>query len=135
MNKMPSSLTSIQSPDGNYAVQKHDDYGEIGMGSPAFGHLTIKGAEGQLPERLYGEAIVFSPDSRFVALEELVETRPFRTKLIVVELPRCRIFTVRLQPLGTATPLRWDSPTRLVYAIWSAGGARETLEWDAQGRQ
>jgi hypothetical protein len=121
----------IQSPDGKYSVEKHDDYGEIGMGSPLFGHATINGGEGQLPDRLYGEDIIFSPDSRFVALEELLETTPFGTKLIAVELPGGKIFTVRAQPKGRATPLRWDSATRLVYRTWSIGGARETLTWDA----
>jgi hypothetical protein len=126
-----STFADIPSPSGRYSVERHDDYGEIGMGSPAFGHLTIHGVESQLPDRLYGEAVVFSPDSRFVALEELFETTPFRTKLIVVELPRCKIFTVRVQPQGTVTPVRWDSPTRLVYSARSVGSARECLEWDA----
>ncbi len=126
-----SALATIQSPGGKYSVEKHDDFGEIGMGSPCFGHITIHGAKGQPPDRLYGDAIVFSPDSRFVALEELFETTPFRTKLVVVELPRCKVFTVRVQTQGTATPLRWSTPSRLVYSAWSVGVARETLEWEA----
>ena len=120
----------IQSPDGRYSVEKHD-YGEIGMGSPRFGRITIHGAKGQPPGRLYGEAVVFSPDSRFVALEELFETTPFRTKLVVVELPQCKVFTVRIQVRGTATPLRWESPTRLVFATWSLGSSGGTETWDA----
>src|SRR5439155_26452171 len=126
-----SAFATIQSPDGKYSVEQHDDFGEIGMGSPSFGHITIHGTKAQPPDRLYGEAVVFSPDSRFVALEELYETTPFRTKLVVVELPRCKVFTVRVQPQGTATPLHWATPSRLVYTIWSVGVARETLEWDA----
>jgi hypothetical protein len=126
-----STYATIQSPDAKYSVERHDDFGEIGMGSPLFGHVTIRGTEGQLPERLYGEAAVFSPDSRFVALEELFETTPFRTKLVVVELPRCKVFTVRVPPQGRATPVRWASPSRLVYTTGSVGAAAETLEWDA----
>ena len=126
-----SVFATIESPNGKYSVEQHDDFGEIGMGSPSFGHITIRGTEGQLPDRLYGEAVVFSPDSRFVALEELDQTSPFRTKLIVVELPRGRIITVRTQSQGTATPLRWATAGRLLYSTWSLGGARETLEWDA----
>ena len=101
------------------------------MGSPFFGHITIHGAEAQLPDREYGEAVVFSPDSRFVALEELFDTTPFRTKLVVVELPRCKIFTVRVQPQGRATPVTWATPSRLVYTTWSVGLGSETLEWEA----
>lgn len=114
-----------------FQYSKHEDFGEIGMGSPLFGHITLQGTEGQPPDQLYSEAVVFSPDSRFVALEELVETRPFRTKLVVLELPRCKVFTVRIQPRGRATPVRWVTPSRLVYTIWSVGGPTETLDWEA----
>jgi hypothetical protein len=126
-----STSTTIQSPDGKYAVEQQDDYGEIGMGSPAFGHITFRGADVQFRDYLFGEAVVFSPDSRFVALEQLVETRPFRTKLIAVELPRGTVHFIRLQQQGTATPQRWESPTRLVYRVWSVGSAAEVQSWDA----
>jgi hypothetical protein len=126
-----SSLATIQSPDGKYVVEKHDDYDEIGMGSPAFGHISIRGADVQFSDQLFGEAVVFSPDSRFVALEQLVETRPFRTKLITVELPRGTVHFIRLQPQGTSTPQRWESASRLIYRVWSVGSAAETQSWDA----
>ncbi len=126
-----SAFATISSPDGKYAVEQQEDFGEIGMGSPLFGHITIHGAEGHLPDREYGEAVVFSPDSRFVALEELFETAPFRTKLVVVELPRCKIFTVRVQLQGRATPVNWATPSRLVYRTWAVGLGSETLEWEA----
>ncbi len=60
-----SAFATIQSPDGKYSVEQHDDFGEIGMWSPALGHITIHSTKGQSPDRLYGEAIVFSPDSRW----------------------------------------------------------------------
>jgi hypothetical protein len=96
------------------------------MGSPRFGHVRIRGSEGNLPERLYGEVALFSPDSRFVTLEELHDTTPFRTKLIVVELRRCKIFTMGVPPEGRMTPLRWVTQTKLLYAIDS-----ERMEWSA----
>lgn len=126
-----SASTTIQSPNGKYAIERHDDYGEIGMGSPAFGHITLRGADVQFPDYLFGEVVVFSPDSRFVALEQLVGTSPFRTKLIAIELPRGTVHSIRLQPQGTATPQRWDSPTRLIYRVWSVGSAAEAQSWDA----
>lgn len=130
-----SASTTIRSPDGKYAVEQQDDYGEIGMGSPAFGHIIFQGADVQFPDDRFGEAVVFSPDSRFVALEQLVETARFRTKLIAVELPRGTIHIVRIQPQGTATPQRWESATRLVYRIWSVGSAPELQSWDAPPRK
>lgn len=121
----------LHSPDGKYSIEPHDDFGEIAMGSPSFGHITLRGTDGPLPDNLYGRTFLFSPDSRFVALEELVGARQFSTKLIVVELPHCKIFVVRLQEQGTATPLRWDSPHRLLFTTWSVGLPRETEQWDA----
>ncbi len=126
-----SMLATIQSPDEKYSVEQQNDYGEIGMCSPAFGHITFRGAEVQFPDYLFGEAVVFSPDSMFVALEQLVENRPFRTKLIAVELPRGTVHFIRLQPQGTATPDKWESATRLVYRVWSVGCAAKVQFWDA----
>ena len=126
-----STLATIQSPDGRNSIERHDDYGEIGMGSPAFGHITIHGADVQFPDCLFGESVVFSPDSRFVALEQLIEVRPFRTKLIAIELPRGTVHFIRLEPRGTATPLKWESARRLIYHVWSGSGAAEVQSWDA----
>lgn len=121
----------IQSPDGKYAVTLQDDYGEIGMGSPSFGHITFRGTNVQFPDYRFGEAVVFSPDSRFVALEQLEESRPFRTKLIAIELPRGTVYFIRLQPRGTATPLRWESATRLIYQVWPKESETGIESWDA----
>jgi hypothetical protein len=123
--------TTILSPDGKYAVELQDDYGEIGMGNPWFGHIVFRGADVQFPDYLFGEAVVFSPDSRFVALEQLEEGRPFRTKLIAVELPHGTLHFIRLQAKGTATPQAWESATRLLYRVWSVGSAMEMEFWDA----
>ena len=122
---------TIKSPDGKYTIEQSDDFGEIGMGSPEFGHITLHGATGHIPDRLFGRTVLFSPDSRFVAVEELFEAKPFRTKLLVIELPRCKMFTVQLPPQGTATPLRWDTPAKLIYTIWSIGSAPTLCDWDA----
>ena len=126
-------MTAIPSPDGKYSVLMQDDYGEIAMGSRSFGHLTITGVEASLPDQLYGDAILWSPDSRFVALEALFEVNPFRTKLVVMQLPRCKVFTVRVQPQGTVTPLRWENPTCLIYTAWSVGVPRENFQWNVPG--
>ena len=126
-----TAFAIITSPDGKYSVEQHEDFGEIGMGSPLFGHITINGTDARLSDGFYGEPVVFSPDSRFVALEELVETSPFRTRLVVVELPKGKMHLVRLQPRGTVTPLRWDGDRKLIYIEWSVGLPREQGEWIA----
>lgn len=125
------ALASIQSPDGRYSVEQHDDYGEIGMGSPSFGHITIHGTDLEFADHLFGVAVVFSPDSRFVALEKLVGTRPFRTELIVVELARNKLFIVKVQAQGTVTPKKWDGPQKLIYRSWAIGSPTEMMTWEA----
>ena len=63
--------------------------------------ISFHGVEFQFPDYLFGEAILFSPDSHFVALEQLVETTPFRTKLVTIALPRGTVHVVRIQQRGS----------------------------------
>ncbi len=65
-----STSAIVQSPDGNYSVEKQEDFGEIGMGHPASRHITLRGADVQFADFLFGESIIFSSDARFVAFEQ-----------------------------------------------------------------
>ena len=127
---MPVSQV-ITSPNGLYSVEMHDNFNEISMGNPVYGTLTLKGARGNLPEGLYGETILFSPDSRFVALEKLTHARPYQTQLIVVEFPRGLIITAAAPSEGRVTPVKWLSPETLVYSSWKLGGGPLLLEWNS----
>ena len=121
----------FNSPNGLYSVEMHDDFSEISMGSPVYGTLTLKGARGNLPEGRYGETILFSPDSRFVALEKLTHARPYQTQLIVVEFPRGLIITAAAPSEGRVTPVNWLSPKTLVYSSWRLGYGKSLIEWNA----
>ena len=72
------------------------------MGSPLFGHISLKGTNGHSSlDRLYGEAVVFSPDSRFVWLEELFETTPFFVQAHCGRIASgCKIYTVCTSAAG-----------------------------------
>ena len=121
---MPEVITS---PNGLYSVTLHDDFGEIGMGSPIYGTLTLQGAQGNLPDGPYGETILFSPDSRFLALEKL-SSAPYQTQLLVVEFPRGLVFTAAAPSEARVTPVKWLSPKTLIYS--SRSGFNECLlEW------
>ena len=121
----------VTSPNGVYSVKLHADFGEIGMGSPIYGTLTLQGVQGNLPEGLYGETILFSPDSRYVALEKLSNPRPFQTQLIIVEFPRGLIITAAAPSKGRVTPVKWLSAKTLVYSSWRLGESNSFLEWSA----
>ena|SRR5687768_7915106 len=125
---MPELITS---PNGFYSVKLHDDFGEIGMGSPIYGTLTLQGAQGNLPDGFYGETILFSPDSRFVAVEKLSSARPYQTQLLVVEFPRGLLFTAAALSEARVTPVKWLSPKTLIYS--SRSGFNECLlEWSPE---
>jgi hypothetical protein len=109
----------------------HDNFGEICMGSPIYGTLTVQGAQGNLPDGLYGETILFSPDSRFLALEKLSNPRPFRTQLIIVEFPRGLIITAAAPSEGRVAPAKWLSAKTLVYSSWRLGDTNCLLEWSS----
>jgi|SRR5688572_16659750 len=121
----------IISPNGLYSVTLHDDFGEIGMGSPIYGTLTLQGAQGNLPGGLYGETILFSPDSRFLALEKLSNPRPFQTQLIIVQFPRGLIITAAAPSEGRVIPEKWLSAKTLVYSSWRLGQSNCLLEWSS----
>jgi hypothetical protein len=77
----------VTSPDGSHAV--HIEFeGEIRFG-PTYFSISVDGRS--LRPRIFGNAILWSPDSRFVALQEWMTTDynlgP-KTKLVVIDVIR-----------------------------------------------
>jgi hypothetical protein len=86
----------IFSPNGKVYVEFGEDFGEIRMGSPEFGKIQVRRVEAEakakfrlfaqaqrkevdVGDRLFSGVVAFSPDSRFVALEQLVEDHRLRS--------------------------------------------------------
>lgn len=139
----------IISPDRRYAVQFDLNLGELRMGSPSFGPIRIidtqppqkAGFFAQLlqqhsrapgidfGERLFGETVLFSPNSNLVALEQLLTEPRLRTQLLVVDLSKWKIFFIDAPPLSTAVPMAWQSNDTLAYLISDVSGRREQRTW------
>lgn len=61
----------MKSPNGRSTVIKID-YNETRMGGPLIGRLRVEGGRAKTGEREFGEAMAFSPDSRYLAVGELI---------------------------------------------------------------
>jgi hypothetical protein len=106
----------MKSPDNKYEVQKID-YNEVRMGSPLFGSLKVKGSPVNLKGRLFGEPMCISPDSKYLAVQELnigKDGSP-NTKLVLIDLAIGNEITVRHLSGGFINPLSWESNERLEF--------------------
>jgi hypothetical protein len=118
----------MTSPDSQYEVVKHD-YGEVRMGSPAFGRIEIRGASFDTSGQEFGEPMAFSPDSRFLATELLVGTTPDpHTRAVVFDFKRRRQIIVHDQHPGFVRRFAWSPDGLLTIVSWShLAGEREHL--------
>ncbi len=100
----------MRSPNGKFEVFKIN-YTEVRMGSPLFGSLDIIGSPVKLGERWFGEPMCFSPDSKYLAIQELYSSKDGgpNTKLILIELETGKeIFVKRLKG-GFLNPVKWET--------------------------
>ena len=102
---MPGYVSKMRSPDNKYEVQKID-YNEVRMGSPLFGSLKLKGSPVDLNERLFGEPMCISSDSKYLAVQELIigQGNSPNTKLVVINLETGKEITVRNLSGGFLNP-------------------------------
>ncbi len=121
---------NMKSPDGKYEVVQHD-YGEIRMGSPAFGRLKILGSGFEVIEGEFGEAMAFSPDSRFLATELLVDAAGPHTQAVVFDFERTVRIIVHHQNPGFMRSFKWSDGGLLTLVSWAnMQGEREHV-WQA----
>lgn len=119
------------SPDGKFEVAMHD-YGEVRMGSPRFGRIEIRGAHFSTGGREFGEAMSFSPDSRFLAVEELVGTVPDpHTRVVVFDFERRRQVIVHDQNPGFVRRFAWSSEGLLTIFTWAHLVGEREHTWQA----
>ena len=79
--------SKMNSPDGQREVAT-SNYFEVRMGSPLFGSIEVRGGLAATAGRLFGEAMSFSADSRFLAIEEYLSTSGTgpHTRVVVFDL-------------------------------------------------
>jgi hypothetical protein len=119
----------MKSPNGKYEVLKHD-FNEIRMGSPWFGHISVLGSNLRTNVRIFGEAMAFSPDSRFLAVEELVADHPApHTKALVFEVAEMRQHFVHEQKPGFIKRFVWSEQNELTITTWRHTEGDKQVKW------
>jgi hypothetical protein len=129
-------LSGMISPNGQYEVVP-GDYEEIRMGSPQFAPITIRGAAFDTSGQSFGEAMEFSPDSRFFAVEQLVgapATGP-HTRAVVFDFERQRQIIVHDQNPGFIKRLSWSPDGLLTITSWSLLAGEREHTWKAPAPQ
>ncbi len=128
---MPGPLSQplwfkMKSPDNKFEIQKID-YIEIRMGSPLFGQLEIIGSPIDLKERSFGEPMCFSPDSKYLAVQELLSGITPITKLLLIELETGREIKVRQLSRGFLNPVYWTNNSELQFesVTYSINGSKK----------
>jgi hypothetical protein len=120
----------MKSPNGQYEVVTRD-YGEVRMGSPEFGSIEIRGASLDTSGE-FGAAMAFSPDSRFLAVEQLVDTVPGpHTRAVVLDLERRRCIIIHDQNPGFIRRFAWSPEGLLSFVTWSHLAGEREHSWQA----
>lgn len=110
--------TALKSPNGRYEVVV-SDYFEIRGGSPLFGRIRIVGASFETDQDCFGEPMAFSADSRFLALEDLVDANVPHTRAVVFDFDRCQRIVVHEQNPGFVRRFNWSAEGLLTIVAWS----------------
>jgi len=121
----------MKSLDNQYEVLVHD-FGEIGMGSPLFGRIEIRGAAFDTSGREFGEPMTFSSDSRFLDVEELMAGSPRpQTQVVVFDFKGKRQVIVRYPNPAWVKRLDWSSAGLLSITTWSPKMGEREHQWQA----
>lgn len=110
----------MKSPDGRRSVTKRD-YNEVRMGGPMIGRIQIDGGRATTGEREFGEAMAFSPDSRYLAVAELLGvTRDHgpHSQVVVFDLELAKEYVVHDEYGGLIHEVSWSVEGYLSVISW-----------------
>jgi hypothetical protein len=110
----------MKSPDGRRTVIKRD-YNEVRMGGALIGQIRVDGGKAKTGEREFGEAMAFSPDSRYLAIGEIVgETRDGgpHSRVVVFDLDFEKEHVVHDEPGGLIHEVSWNVQGELSVTTW-----------------
>jgi hypothetical protein len=105
------------------------DYGEIRMGSPVFGRIEIVGSKFRPEGRSFGDAMSFSPDSRFLAISELIDASQPSSRVVVFDLKKKIERIVFSREPSLIRKIDWPSRDEVRIHSWSLPGGDEHSSW------
>jgi hypothetical protein len=96
-----------RSPDGRH-LARVERMEEVRMGSPLFGQLYVDDRE--LAWRSFGQHLLWSPDSRWIAVQELLDTYDGGpvTQVVAIEAETFREWGGVVASGGFAEPVRFE---------------------------
>ena len=111
----------MKSPNGRSTVIKID-YNETRMGGPLIGRLRVDGGRAKTGEREFGEAMEFSPDSRYLAVGELIgvtkDNAGPHSQVVVFDLELGKEYVVHDEYGGLIQDVWWDVQRSLSVTAW-----------------
>lgn len=125
----------MKSPDGRRTVIKHD-YIEARTGGSFIGQIQVDGGRAKTGKRDFGEAMAFSPDSRYLAIGEFVgETREGEphSRVVVFDLELEKEYVAYDEHGGVIREVSWSVHGDLSVVSWRhADGETEHRDiWSA----
>ena len=111
----------MKSANGLYTVTKID-YNGTRMGGPLIGRIRIEGSRAKTGEREFGEAMAFSPDSRYFAIGELIGVTKDHagphSQVVVFDLELAKEYVVHDEYGGLIHDVSWDVQGSLSVTAW-----------------
>lgn len=110
----------MKSPDGRRTVVKHD-YNEVRTGGALVGTIEIDGGRAKTRNREFGEAMAFSPDSRYLAIGEILGEMPdggTHSQVVVFDLEFEKEYIVHDEPGGLIQEVSWNVQGELSVVCW-----------------
>jgi hypothetical protein len=110
----------MKSPDGRRSVIKHD-YNEVRMGGPLIGTIHVDGGRAKTRNREFGEAMAFSPDSRYLAIGEILGETPDgcpHSQVVVFDLEFEKEYVVHDEYGGLIHEVSWNVQGELSVVSW-----------------
>ena len=110
----------MKSPDGRRTVIKHD-YIEARLGGRLVGQIQVDGGRAKTGKREFAEAMAFSPDSRYLAIGELVGETPDgapHSRVVVFDLELEKEYVVHDEIGGLIHEVSWNVHGELSVVSW-----------------
>ena len=106
------------------------------MGSPLFGSITFPGFAFELADRLFGEAMAFSPDSRFLAISELISSQEGPESRVVAFDFVDRIERVAMHSIpGITRRISWSDARTIDIRFWSYESGERAISARIEGSE